>query len=147
MPEVVQADAQDAQQGALYQKLSGKRVVIVEDQAMTVVQISKALRQAGMEVVGAAVNGIEGVHLVKKHRPDLVLMDINIPVMNGIEVARRVMESTPTCIVMITAYSDDGHKNGAHEAGVCGYVTKPFSAESLLPAIAEAYGSFQARAQ
>ena len=101
------------------------------------------LRQAGMEVVGAAVNGIEGVHLVKQMRPDLVLMDINIPVMNGIEVARRVMESTPTCVVMITAYSDDDHRDGAKDVGVCGYVTKPFTAESLLPAIAEAYDTWR----
>ncbi len=122
-------------------ELAGKRVFIVEDQAMTVIQLTRILESAGVEVVGAAADGIEAVHRVKQAKPDMVLMDVHIPVMNGVEAARRILDSLPVCVVMLTAYSADEHRDTALELGASAYITKPFTRESLLPQLASAYRS------
>ena len=103
----------------------------------------KVLRSAGVEVVGAAQDGIEGVHTVLQQKPDLVLMDCNIPVMSGIDAARRILSSYPVCIVMLSGYSTDHQEERALEAGICAYLHKPVTGDTLLPALEAAYSRYQ----
>lgn len=123
--------------------LKGKRAVVVEDEGVTQLQLRRILRARGIEVVGVASNGKEAVDVVLAQRPDFVLMDIQMPIMNGMEAARRIMEQYPVCIVMLTAFSEEEYLQEAEEIGVCGYVLKPVTTETLLPRLAEALQKFQ----
>jgi AmiR/NasT family two-component response regulator len=124
--------------------LAGKRVVIVEDEGITQMQLRSILTRAEMLVVGAAANGADGVEVVLRQKPDLVLMDIIMPVMNGIEATKQILASFLTCIIMLTAISDTEIQEQAQAAGICGYVVKPVSSDTLLPEIEAAYHSFSA---
>src|SRR5690242_14654533 len=87
--------------------LSGKRVAVVEDEGITQLQLSRILRSQGLEVVGTAADGQEAVEVVLATRPDLVLMDIRMPIMDGLEASERILAEYPVCIVMLTAFSDE----------------------------------------
>lgn len=105
-------------------------------------QLRRTLTQAGLKVLGVAGNGEAGVAAVLRERPDVVIMDIKMPVMNGIEAARRIMESYNVCIVILTAFSTEEYQEQARKIGVCGYVFKPISADTLLPQLEAAYQKF-----
>jgi response regulator NasT len=119
--------------------LVGKRVVIVEDEGVTQMQLRRLLTNAGLNVVGTAGNGKEGVEVILRELPDMVLMDINMPQMDGLEAARIVLEAQKTCIVMLTAYSDESYQQQAREAGARGYLLKPVSRDTLLPLLRQTY--------
>ena len=119
--------------------LAGKRVVIVEDEGMTQLQLRKMLTRAGLNVVGTAPNGKEGVEVILREQPDLVLMDITMPEMNGLEATRIVMETHTTCVIIITAYSDEEHQQQARDAGASGYLVKPVTSDTLLPMLQKTY--------
>lgn len=116
--------------------------MVVEDEGITMMQLRRTLTQAGLKVVGVAGNGEEGVSLVLRERPDVVVMDIKMPVMNGIDAARRILETYPVCIVMLTAFSTEEFQEQAREIGACGYVFKPITAETLIPELEAAYQKF-----
>ncbi len=121
--------------------LVGRRVVIVEDEGVTQMQLGRVLARFGMSVVGSAMNGPMGVEMVLRERPDIVLMDINMPgPFDGLEAARRISAKVPTCIVMLTAYRE--YEERARQAGAYGYVTKPILGESLLPQLSAAYTEY-----
>lgn len=122
--------------------LLGKRAVIVEDEGITQLQLSKLLRSEGIKVVGTASNGQEGVELVLQEHPDIVLMDIRMPVMDGLEATERILAEYRVCIVMLTAFSDAAYQQRAVELGACGYVLKPVTIETLMPRIKAAYHTF-----
>ncbi|HLK59247.1 MAG TPA: response regulator [Chthonomonadaceae bacterium] len=124
--------------------LAGKSVVIVEDEGVTVIQLRRTLVQAGLKVAGMASNGQEGAEMVLRERPDLVLMDIQMPVMNGLEATRRILETYPVCIVILTAFSTEEYQQQAHEVGASGYILKPITGALLLPQLETAYQQFQA---
>src|ERR1051326_6477056 len=85
----------------------GKRVVAVEDEGITLMQLKRIFRSAEMHLVGTATSGPAGVALTLQERPDLVLMDINMPGdYNGMEAARRILADTKACVIMLTAYAD-----------------------------------------
>lgn len=136
----VQADSSGVPDSSL---LKGKRAVIVEDEGMTVWQLRRILTLAGIQVVGAAANGREGVEITLREKPDLVLMDMTMPEMNGLEAARRILEEFSTCIVMVTAY--DQFREEAAALGAGGYITKPVSSETLLPALESCMQQWQRR--
>jgi len=96
------------------------------------------LRRAGFEVVAEARDGIEAVELARAHAPDLALLDVRMPGMDGIDAARAMLEERPMPVVIITAYSQRDVVARAVEAGVFGYLVKPFQETDLLPAIATA---------
>jgi len=123
--------------------LAGKRVVICEDEGVTQLQLRRVLTRAGMLVVGAAINGKEGVEITLHERPDIVLMDIRMPVMDGIESARKILESYPVCIVILTAFSDDSYQEEARSLGICGYLVKPITSDTLIPSLQKAFTQFQ----
>jgi response regulator NasT len=120
----------------------GRRALICEDEGVTVMQWKKALSRAGYEVVGEAIEGERGVQLARELEPDLVLMDLNMPGLNGVEATRRIMEERPVPIIVLTAYSDDKAVNDALDAGACAYLVKPIVGEQLIPAIKAAVTKF-----
>ena len=144
-PDPSAEDTQSKPEAIAAESLRGIRVAIVEDEGMTAWQLRKILARAGMEVVGAAPDGREGVTLVLKERPDLVLMDINMPVMDGLEAARLILAQFEVCVVMLTAFAVPEYRERAKRLGACGYVIKPITGDSLLPQIERAYHAFSGR--
>src|SRR6266545_7378651 len=88
-----------------------------------------------MDVVGEARDGEEAVALARELEPDVAIMDVNMPKLDGIDAARRILDERPIPIVMLTAYGQDELVSRAVEAGVFGYLVKPFREQDLLPAI------------
>ena len=112
--------------------LAGRSAVVVEDEGITRLQIRNALTQAGMNVLGVAGDGESGVEMALRLRPDVILMDINLPGdINGIEATRQILLEYNSCVVVLSAYHDFWAE--AKEAGVCGYITKPVTYQSLIP--------------
>ncbi len=127
--------------------LDGKRVVICEDEAVTQMQLRRALTRAGMAVVGIATNGREAVETTLREKPDIVLMDIRMPVMDGIAATRQILSRYDVCVVMLTAFSNDDYQDQARAMGACGYIVKPITSDVLLPLIQQALDEFQDRHQ
>ncbi len=123
-------------------ELAGKRAVIVEDEGITQLQLSRILRLEGLLVVGTATNGQEAIDVVLATRPDLVLMDIRMPVMDGLEATERILAEYRVCIVMLTAFSDEEYRKRAEALETCGYVLKPVTAETLMPQLKAAFEKF-----
>lgn len=123
--------------------LIGRRVVIVEDEGVTQMQLRRMLKQVGMTVLGSAINGQDGVDIVLRERPDLVLMDIRMPgAIDGLEAARRILAEFHVCIVMLTAFSEDEYRRRAEEIAVADYIVKPVTRDILVPAITAALKRF-----
>jgi AmiR/NasT family two-component response regulator len=93
------------------------------------------LQRAGFEVVGEAHDGEAAVRLARELEPDLAIMDVKMPKLDGIEAARKILDERPIPIVMLTAYGQQELVSRAIEAGVFGYLVKPFRESDLLPAI------------
>src|SRR5881227_766447 len=93
------------------------------------------LARAGLEVCAEARDGEEAVALAREHEPDLAIMDVKMPKLDGIEAARQILDERPIPIVMLTAYGQEELVSRAVEAGVFGYLVKPFRESDLLPAL------------
>jgi response regulator NasT len=93
------------------------------------------LERAGFEVCAEAKDGLEAVELARSEQPDLAVLDVKMPRLDGIEAARKILDERPIPIVMVTAYGQDELVSRAVEAGVFGYLVKPFREQDLLPAI------------
>lgn len=119
--------------------LLGKRVVVVEDARLAEKHLRWILARIGLAVVGCAENGEEAVELVLRERPDIVLMDIAMPVMDGLEAARRIMNLYPVCLVMVTSHGEETYSRAAMEIGASGYVVKPVVEDALIYQLATAY--------
>ena len=111
------------------------RVLVAEDETIIRLDLCGLLEQAGMDVCAAARNGEEAVELARSTRPDIALMDVRMPQLDGIEAARRILEDRPLPIVMLTAHGDEDLVALAVGIGVFGYLVKPFREQDLLPAI------------
>jgi len=125
--------------------LAGKRVVICEDEGITQLQLRRALTRAGLTVVGVVGSGQEAVETVLRERPDIVLMDIRMPVLDGLEATRQIIASYPVCILMVTAYANEGNQEKARLAGASGYLVKPITSDVLLAALQDALQTFARR--
>ena len=125
----------------------GLRALICEDEGVTVMQLRKALVRAGFEVIGEAVEGEEGVRLARETEPDFVIMDLNMPGLDGIQATRRIMDERPTPVIILTAYSDDKSVDDALDAGACAYLVKPVASEQLIPAVKAAIARFDSMEQ
>jgi AmiR/NasT family two-component response regulator len=123
--------------------LRGKRVVIVEDEAITQIQLRKICVSAGMQVVGLAADGEQGVRKVLELRPDMVLLDINLPLLDGLSAAERMLKEVSACVVMLTAYDGEEYRQRARALGTCAYIIKPVTSSSLLPKLEAAFRRFQ----
>src|SRR5439155_25068426 len=111
------------------------RILIAEDETIIRLDLRELLEQAGFEVCAEAKDGLEAVELASSERPDLAVLDVKMPRLDGIEAARRILDDRPIPIVMLTAYGQDELVSRAVEAGVFGYLVKPFREQDLLPAI------------
>ena len=111
------------------------RILIAEDETIIRLDLCELLAGAGHEVVAEARDGEEAVALARQHAPDLAIMDVKMPGLDGIDAARRMLDERPIPIVMLTAYGQDELVSRAVEAGVFGYLVKPFREQDLLPAI------------
>jgi DNA-binding NarL/FixJ family response regulator len=119
--------------------LSAVRVLIADDHRLFVEALEAILGADGrMEVVGHANDGVEAVRLARKKKPDVILMDIAMPLMDGFEATRRIREHMPkACILMLTGSNSRQDVAAAKEAGAAGYVTKDRIAAELVSAILE----------
>jgi AmiR/NasT family two-component response regulator len=111
------------------------RILVAEDETIIRLDLVELLRRAGMDVVAEAHDGEEAVVLARELQPDLAIMDVKMPKLDGIEAARRIINERPIPIVMLTAYGQEELVARAAEAGVFGYLVKPFRESDLLPAI------------
>ena len=111
------------------------RILVAEDETIIRLDLRDLLERAGFEVCAEARDGEEAVALARAERPDLAIMDVKMPRLDGIEAARRILDERPIPIVMVTAYGQDELVSRAVEAGVFGYLVKPFREADLLPAI------------
>ena len=112
------------------------RIVIAEDEALIRLDLAEMLEDAGHEVVAQVGDGAAAVEAIREHRPDLAIMDIKMPEMDGLTAAKTVGEEKIAPVVMLTAFSDKDLVERARDAGVMAYVVKPFSIDDLRPAIA-----------
>ncbi len=122
--------------------LDGKRIMICEDEGVTQLQLRRALSRAGLDVIGVAINGRQGLEIALRERPDIVLMDIHMPIMDGLEAARRILETFSVCVVMLTAFSDEEYLEKAQSIGTSGYILKPVTSDTLLPQLRRGYAAF-----
>ena len=116
---------------------------VSEDEGMTVLLLQRALSAAGYEVVKAVADGEQAVRAAHELQPDFLMMDINMPRMNGIEAARLITDERPVPIIMLTAYSDATLVKEAISAGACAYLVKPVVIEQIAPAVRTALARFE----
>ena len=112
-----------------------KRVVIAEDEALIRMDLAEMLQEEGYEVVGQAGDGESAVKLATEHRPDLVILDVKMPVLDGISAAERIGAEKIAPVLMLTAFSQRELVERARDAGAMAYLVKPFSKADLVPAI------------
>jgi response regulator NasT len=119
------------------------RILIAEDETIIRLDLRTLLEKAGHEVVAEARDGEEAVALAAEHDPDLIVMDVRMPHLDGIEAARQISNRRPVPIVMLTAYAEEDLVTRASEAGAFAYLVKPFREVDLLPALNTARARFE----
>ncbi len=117
-------------------------MVIAEDEALIRLDLSEMLAEEGYDVVGQAGNGEAAVELAERHRPDLVVLDVKMPKLDGLSAARRIAEQRIAPVVILTAFSQRDLVERAREAGAMAYLVKPFNKFDLVPAIEMAVSRF-----
>ncbi len=118
------------------------RVVIAEDEALIRLDLKEMLEEEGYHVVGEAGDGQRAVELATEHRPDLVILDVKMPVLDGISAAERIAKERLAPVLMLTAFSQRELVDRARDAGAMAYLVKPFSKSDLVPAIEMAVSRF-----
>jgi len=113
-----------------------KRIVIADDEPITRMDIREMLEEAGYNVVGEASDGFDAIEMCKKFLPNIVIMDIKMPLLDGINASKIIIqENLADGIILLSAYSDTNFVEKAKEAGVIGYLVKPLDNKSLIPAV------------
>jgi response regulator NasT len=121
----------------------GARVVIAEDEAIIRLDLKEILESEGYEVVGETGRGDEAVELVTSLGPDLAILDVKMPGLDGIEAARRITADRRVAVLILTAFSQRNLIEDARDAGVSAYLVKPFQRSELVPAIEVALARFE----
>ena len=119
------------------------RVVIAEDEAIIRLDLKEILQEQGYEVVGETGRGDEAIALVNEHKPDLAILDIRMPGVDGLAAARDIAGERKAAVLILTAYSQRDLIEEARDAGALAYLVKPFQASELIPAIEVALGRFR----
>jgi response regulator NasT len=114
-------------------QVNSARILVAEDEALIRLDLVEMLTEAGYEVVAQATNGVEAIALAKEFKPDLAILDVKMPELDGISAAEQIIEFAP--VLMLTAFSQKELVERARDAGVMAYVVKPFSIGDLTPAI------------
>jgi len=113
------------------------RILVAEDEALIRMDLVEMLQESGYEVVAQATNGEEAIALAIEHQPDLAILDVKMPVLDGISAAEKIISIAP--VLMLTAFSQRELVDRARDAGVMAYVVKPFTISDLVPAIEIAF--------
>jgi AmiR/NasT family two-component response regulator len=119
------------------------RVVIAEDEAIIRLDLKETLQEEGYEVVGETGRGDEAVALVKDLAPDLAILDIKMPGLDGLSAAREISEDRRSAVLILTAFSQRDLIEQARDAGALAYLVKPFQRSELIPAVEVALGRFR----
>jgi len=119
------------------------RVVVAEDEALIRLDLVEMLTESGYEVVGQAGDGEAAIVITEKEKPDLVVMDVKMPKLDGISAAERIANQRIAPVVILTAFSQRDLVERARDAGAMAYLTKPFTIDDLMPAIELAVSRFQ----
>ena len=106
------------------------RILVAEDEALIRMDLVEMLQGAGYEVVAQATNGQEAIDLAIEHKPDLAILDVKMPILDGISAAEKIIEIAP--VLMLTAFSQKELVDRARDAGVMAYVVKPFTIGDLM---------------
>ena len=109
------------------------RIVVAEDEALIRMDLVEMLNEAGYEVLAQAADGLQAIDLVKEYKPDLAILDVKMPILDGISAAEEIISYCP--VLMLTAFSQRELVDRARDAGVMAYVLKPFTINDLIPAI------------
>lgn len=123
--------------------MAGTRVMIAEDNELIALTLEEQLATLGYDVVGIAHTGTEAVRMCTKLQPDIVLMDMQMPEINGDVAAKEIAKQHPTPVVILTAYSDNDHILRAEDSGALAYLVKPINPEELPPTIDVALARFR----
>jgi AmiR/NasT family two-component response regulator len=118
------------------------RVLIAEDELVLAHVMRVQLQRKGLDVVGLAANGRVAVERCRELNPELVLMDVRMPGTDGVEATRLIMGTCPTCVIIVTAYADDGTVCRAEAAGAMGFLSKPVQAAGVLEEVPKACARF-----
>jgi response regulator NasT len=127
---------------AQYSGTPVRRVVIAEDEALIRLDLAEMLAEEAYDVVGQAGDGEAAVELAERHRPDLVVLDVKMPKLDGISAAQRIAEQRIAPVVILTAFSQRDLVERARDAGAMAYLVKPFTKNDLVPAIEMAMSRF-----
>ena len=119
------------------------RILIADNESIIRMDLKELLEEAGHEVVGEAADGLKAVELTRKLKPDLVIMDIKMPVRDGIDAASEIAAKRLAPVVMLTAFSQRDFVEKARDAGAMAYLVKPFTKADLVPAIEVAVSRYQ----
>ena len=114
---------------------TGRRILVAEDEALIRLDLVEMLAEAGHTVVAQAADGEQAVSLAREHRPDIIIMDVKMPVLDGISAAEQIGNDKIAPVIMLTAFSQTELVERARDAGVMAYIVKPFTAADLAPAI------------
>ena len=109
------------------------RILVAEDETLIRMDLVEMLQDAGYEVVAQASNGQEAIDFANEHKPDLAILDVKMPILDGISAAEKIISVSP--VLMLTAFSQKDLIDRANDAGAMAYVVKPFTINDLLPAI------------
>ena len=119
------------------------RIVIADNESIIRMDLRELLMEAGHEVVAEAGDGRQAIDLARRHRPDLVIMDIKMPEMDGLTAAKVISDEKIAPVLLLTAYSQKEIVDKAKESGVLAYLVKPVKEENLFPAMESAMSRFQ----
>ena len=119
------------------------RVVVAEDEAIIRLDLVETLREQGLDVVADTGRGDEAVRLVAEHRPDVAILDVKMPGLDGIEAARAIASERHSAVVILTAFSQRELIEQAREAGAMTYLVKPYRREALVPAVEMALARYR----
>jgi len=119
------------------------RVVIAEDEAIIRLDLKETLEEEGYEVVGETGRGDEAVQLVREHEPELAILDIKMPGLDGLQAAREIAGERRAAVLILTAFSQRDLIEQARDAGALAYLVKPFERSELIPAVEVALGRFK----
>jgi AmiR/NasT family two-component response regulator len=119
------------------------RIVIADDESIIRLDLKETLQRMGHQVVAEAGDGSTAVELVRQHKPDLAILDVKMPEMDGVDAAKEIARERLAPVLLLTAYSQQDLVRRAMDAGVFAYVVKPFTESDLLPAVGVAIARFR----
>lgn len=116
----------------------GTKILVIDDSPFISKAVRKAVEPEGFEVVGQAFNGREGLEMIREHQPEIIILDVTMPVMDGLETAENIFRRDPNAkVIMLSAMGDEKLVASAKRIGVKHFLNKPFKAEEMVAAVKE----------